>query len=294
MIHKDIKKLIDSQISTQSVKPIEDDIIPYSCLFWTDQDGVLSYKSGENVCIPRVKTLHEKLNLINLPKNISFLFLTHDYSDPVHYDDKHNFSLCFGKLNTQPFITIPNSHLLIGHVDNLLLEVKRFDIPTKQKQNQSIFAGGPNCDKDGARLRYGISGIDPKAHFYLLSNRPIISIQEQLQFLFNLNIDGHSLGYDRLYWQMASNSLPVYIERNKDIIQIHDILIKPNIHYLESTVESWQSDFKEILKDVDKIENIIVNGKNFISEHFGHSAQHSSIEILEYIINAIAKAQNTI
>lgn len=293
MIHQDIKNLIDSQIAVQTVKPTEDDIIPYSCLFSTNQDGVLSYKSGKDVCVPRVDLLYEKLNWISLPKNISFLFLTHDYSDPVHYDNKNNFSLCFGKLESQPFITIPNLHLLIGHVDILLLEVNKFDIPTQQKQKKSIFAGGPNCYQNGARIRYGISGIDPSIHVYFLSNQSIVSIQQQLQYLCTITIDGHSLCYDRLYWQMASNSLPIYIERNQDITQVHDVLIKPNIHYIESTVEGWQSAFHEMLEDMEKVENIVKNGKSFINEHFGYSAQHSAIEILEYTIHKIAKAQST-
>lgn len=294
MIHQDIKNLIDSQIASQTAKPTEDDIIPYSCLFSTDKDGVLSYKSGKDVCFPRVEALYNTLNVLSLPKNISFLFLTHDYADPDHYENKSNFSLCFGKLKSQPFITIPNWSLLRGVVDNLLIEVNQFDIPIQQKQKKSVFVGGPNCDNDGVRLKYAVIGLDATQHHFVMTNIKIASIAQQLQYLFLITIDGHSMCYDRLYWQMASNSLPVYIERNPNIIQTHDALIKPNIHYFKSTLKSWQSDFEEILKHPNEIEKIIQNGKDFVDEHFRRSAQLSSIEILEYTINKMGEAQNII
>ena len=291
MIHEDIKNLIDSQIASQTVKPTEDDIIPYSCLFSTDKDGVLSYKSGKDACMPRVETLYSILNLLNLPKNISFLFLTHDYTDPDHYENKSNFSLCFGKLQSQPFITIPNWSLLSGVVDNLLLEVRNGDHDLSKKLYASFFVGGPNCSCAGTRIKYATSGIDPSKHFCVISNNKIITVADQLQTVFLINLDGHSLCYDRLYWQMSSNSVPVYIERNMDIVQIHDHFIKPNIHYIPSSVSDWPETFENLRSDMNHLQFIAKSGQNFIHEHFKESPKKSSVEILEYTIHQIAQAQ---
>ena len=120
--------------------------------------------------------------------------------------------------------------------------------------------------------------------------------------MFNITIDGHSACYDRLYWQMASNSVPVYLDRNKDIFQLHDELIRPDEHYIESTVEKWPDLFDSMKKGYDDfqmagdvisyIKNIVSNGNSFVAEHFGDDATSKSAEIVQYILSELRSKQS--
>ena len=157
---KNIKNIIDAQIEQQIYKPTQRDVVPHSALLVVDRDGKMDVTHGEGTSIPRLQQFLTTLQPIKLPE-MSVLFLTHDYSDPKHYEDKPNFSICFGKLRNQRYITIPNLHLLGGIVDSMFREVSTHDCGMFAKEKSSIFAGGPNCDHDGVRIKYGVKGLDP-------------------------------------------------------------------------------------------------------------------------------------
>jgi len=285
---KKIQNILDQQISKQVNKPDVNDIVEYSCLFSYSQDGSLEYKAHDKCCHPRVIELLSILKRFNI-KNTSFLLYTHDYTRD--YEDNHKYVLCFGKKNSQSFITIPNNHLLNGTVDYFLSEVRLNDIITSEKLNQSLFVGGPNGGVDGPRSTYAFSGLDNSKHKIILANFPILSIKEQLRFRYLINIDGNGMCYDRLYWQLASNSVPVYLQRNNDIVQLHDSLLMPNFHYIESNIADWSQTF-DTIEDKHCVDSIVDNGKAFIREHFGMSSRDKCIEIVKYTIEQLSIKQN--
>jgi hypothetical protein len=220
-------------------------------------------------------------------QNLKFLFLPHD--NTWCYENNEHYSICFSKLRNQNFITAPNIHILGGMLGSETNEIQKHDIPFEEKQKSSIFAGGPQGKKRGEYI-YALSGN--RKHAGILTNAPVISIGYQLQYLFQINIDGHTMCYDRLYWQMASNSVPVYLDRNKDIVQLHDELIIPNKHYVESTIETWLMTY-EGLVDQPSMKVIAKNGKEFIEEHFGNDSMYHSMLILQYILKTIEVQQQT-
>ena len=91
---------------------------------------------------------------------------------------------------------------------------------------------------------------------------------------------------------MASNSVPVYLDRNTDIVQLHDELIVPNKHYVESTIKTWLTTY-EGLVDQPSMKVIANNGKEFIKEHFGDDSVYHSMLILQYILKTIEVQQQT-
>lgn len=287
----EIGKLLVEQIKCQTRLPSKQDIVPYSALFESDECGHFTYTAGDNASTEKLEITQTILDYLSVP-NVKFLFLTRDYSDPTHYKDNANFSFCFGKLRSQPFITIPNAHLLNGWCDMLLSQVREQDCDFSKKFYMSIFVGGPNCSINEPRSRYTFSGLNQQEHMCVITTEKIFPIQQQLRRLFVVTIDGHSLCYDRLYWQMASNSVPVYIERRKDIIQLHDNFILPNVHYLDSTVEEWPKLFEEMKNQQDYLKNIAQNGIDFINKHFGNNAQEESIRILEFCLKECSKKQS--
>jgi hypothetical protein len=292
---KNIKNIIDAQIEQQIYKPTQRDVVPHSALLVVDRDGKMDVTHGEGTSIPRLQQFLTTLQPIKLPE-MSVLFLTHDYSDPKHYEDKPNFSICFGKLRNQRYITIPNLHLLGGIVDSMFREVSTHDCGMFAKEKSSIFAGGPNCDHDGVRIKYGVKGLDPAKHTYLLTNNQKIPISHQLKHMFTMTIDGHSMCYDRLYWQMYSYSVPVYVERNKNIVQLHDELIKENEHYIETSVDEWGEKFEYLCSEQGQkfCQDIVKNGKAFCDLYFKEGPQLESQRILSYIFNTISDKQKTL
>ena len=288
-INKDIKNILDEQIKKQTTIPTTDDIVKDSALFEIE-DGKVSFTSHPSTME------HQGLRLrceafsnmcgefgIN---NIKFLFFPHDNTSC--YENNEHYTICFSKIKHQNFITAPNIHLLGGMLDAELNAIKQHDISFEEKEKSSIFVGGPQGKKRGDYV-YSLSGNSK--HIGLLTNRPIISIPYQLRYLFQINIDGHTMCYDRLYWQMASNSIPVYLDRDKEIIQLHDELIIPNRHYVESTAKTWLTTYEELVNE-SSMKVIADNGKEFVERHFGNDPMYNSMLILEYILKAIKDQQN--
>lgn len=284
----EIKNVIDSHIELQTDIPTENDVVPYSCIFKYDNFGILTYKSHNLCCTTRILELYNILQNFNI-KNTSFLFYTHDYTKD--YDDSKKYVLCFAKVRNQSFITIPNNHITNGLLDHLFNQVRLSDIDIKNKIKQSIFVGGANGGFNGPRLKYIFNDLDQNYHKIFVTNYHSVSISDQLKFLYLINIDGNGPCYDRLYWQLSSNSVPIYINRNPEIFQLYDELLKPNYHYLDFTISNFKDNFNSII-DNHNINDISLNGKNFIKEHWGFSAKEKSINVLKYVIHSISEKQN--
>lgn len=295
MIHSDLKDIINKQISLQTRLPTEEDLVPYSVLFSVDSDGkvdVASHEINHDKRIDNIIDIFQKE--LPLPTNLKFLFLTEDYANPKCYTNNTNFSITYNKFEDQPFILIPNEHLLIGKVEALLNMVDLVDQAFDLKKKHSVFCGTTNGPYDGPRSRYVSHEYNREIHHVLLSNVFQMTMKQQLSYLFNINIDGNAMCYDRLYWQMYSESVPVYINRNPKFQQLHDILLKPDVHFIDSTVDTWAQDFKELISTEEKLEHcrtISKNGRDFAVEHFEPDSRQKSLQILQYSLQQMAIAQ---
>tara|TARA_B100001778_G_scaffold333929_1_gene343694 strand:+ start:1243 stop:2160 length:918 start_codon:yes stop_codon:yes gene_type:complete len=294
-IDPDLKNIINQQISLQTRLPTEADIVPYSVLFSVDNQGMVSIASHEINHEKRIDYLVDILQKeVGLPNGLKFLWLLEDYANPKCYVNNTNFSVTYNKFDDQPFILIPNEHLLLGKVKALINSVTLLDQPFDLKKKQSIFCGTTNGPYDGSRSRYVSHAGDKDLHHVLLSNVFQMTMKQQLSYLFNINIDGNAMCYDRLYWQMSSESVPVYINRNPKFQQLHDMLLKPNVHYIDSTVDNWSEDFQDLISTEEKLEHchkISKNGQVFINRHLSPDSRQISLEILNYSFRQMAIAQ---
>lgn len=287
-MNEQIKNILDAQIKQQKCIPTVDDIVKDSALFKIE-DGKLNVSMHKSIhehegLVKRCGLLGQACMQFGI-NNVSFLYFPHDDTSP--YDNNEHYTICYSKIRHQNFITAPNIHILGGMLEKELREVNQNDIPFEQKRKESIFAGGPQGKKRGEYV-HKLSGNTK--HIGVLTNIPIVVLAFQLQYLFQINIDGHTMCYDRLYWQMASNSVPVYLDRDKEIVQLHDELIIPNKHYIESSVNNWLATYED-LKEQPSIKNIANNGKEFIKEHFGVDSMYRSMEILDYILKRLEDQQ---
>jgi len=289
-IHEDIKNILDKQIKIQKCIPTTDDIVKDSALFEI-KNKQISFTSHASIrehegLYMRCRMFEKACSQFNI-NNLKFLFFPHD--NTWSYKNNEHYTLAFCKKRHQNFITSPNMHILEPRLD-ISLNITKDDIPLEQKIKTSIFVGGPQGSQRGDYI-YNLSGNE--THVGVLTNLPIVSIEYQLKYLFQINIDGHSMSYDRLYWQMDSNSVPVYLNRDKTNVQLHDELILPNKHYIESTTKTWLETCKDLV-DSPSLKNISDNGQKFIKDHFKNEPQFVSNSILYYILLTMESQQSVL
>lgn len=284
-----IKDYILKQINESSKRtPQESDMRDRPCVLFSNKNTLeieLMFGNEENIV--RAEYIYNILSHIKIKEGLRFIFFLDDYTKSV--SNNNVLSLCFAKLFSQNFITIPNLHLLIGFVDRLFNEVSKYDIPFNKKYNKTLFAGGSNCEFGETRSKYIFHNHDSNKHHKIVINNDDfrMPIKKQLQYKYLINIDGYGLCYDRLYWQMLSNSVPIYIEKNTKIEQIPDILIHENKNYIHSTIDGLDEkfDFLQTKDGQELSEYIINNNKTFILNTFVPSTQVASFNILQFIFD---------
>jgi hypothetical protein len=215
-------------------------------------------------------------------------------------------TLCFAKNKTNNYgILIPNIDFFTGAIYQFFKEVDSFDIPYENKSNSSIFIGsstGPFenntrirfCElcKNSNRYKAYIHNLcqnDKKLWIQKYSNIELyihdsISIKDQLKNKILINIDGNTMCWSRLYWQMRSNSIPLYINKTTSEIQFFD--------YVDHSESYISCDIDDSLITIEKILNFkteditIINnlGKKYIQNLF-NDYLNSPVEYLKYIIN---------
>lgn len=286
----DLLDVLYQQTQKKFIDPVVDDVQydPSMILTFSNNTCKVLHESKNNDKF-RTKLIVHVLNLLKTDcKDI--LFFLDDYTK--HIPDTNVRSACFAKKKAQSFITIPNAHWLMGFLDKVFSDVINYDIQFSEKIEKTIFAGGPNCEYGETRCRYVFSSLNNKKHDIFLCNNDAyrLPIEIQLQYKYLINIDGHGLCYDRLYWQMLSNSVPIYLEKKSDIFQIPDCFIEENINYIASSVENIDEtlDYLNNTKSgKDHCLEIINNNKNFINEFFTQNPQQRSFEIMKFIFDSL-------
>lgn len=208
------------------------------------------------------------------------LSISHNKNFPV---------LCMCKTKDTNGVLIPNIDFFTRILFHNLNLAKR-DIEFKKKNNSSIFIGASTGSlENNTRVKYSISCIGNSKHkgyicpllqhtdsewterYPLVKNvlHDSISVNDQLEHKILVNIDGNTLCWSRLYWQMMSNSIPVYINPSKNHFQLFDHLPNKNC-YIKSSLDDCFSVYEYIFdpKNLDHVSELINNGKNYCDSLF--------------------------
>tara|TARA_Y100000817_G_C16823038_1_gene529830 strand:- start:1087 stop:1362 length:276 start_codon:yes stop_codon:yes gene_type:complete len=91
---------------------------------------------------------------------------------------------------------------------------------------------------------------------------------------------------------MLSNSVPVYINRKDDWIQLHDYFLEPNVHFIETSMDDWLDLFHylDTPQGEELCRSIAKAGKVFCAEHFDN-VQKMVHETLVAAIKGIQQKQ---
>lgn len=220
------------------------------------------------------------------PQNFEFkLFL----GDKLHLCDNVPPILCFAKdIEMHNGILIPNIDFLnfsmSKHLSNSIN-----DIIFTNKQHSSIFIGASTGDFiNNTRALYCQKILNHDRHYGYINNLcqntynnwigeyPFISqclhksmsLKQQMQHKILINIDGNTLCYSRLYWQICSNSIPVYINKDR-WISFFDLIDNSNT-YISCSLEESISVLDKILDEYsqDQIDQINYFGKEYYNTAF--------------------------
>ena len=306
-----IENIIDYQINeyktydTTNVQELSDEDV----IIKHKQDGVFFIKS------PKAnQTILNRLNIIlpyfnnsikqHVPVDNDVIVCLGDLPKKS-YNTKCLF-LCFSKLKNTNAILIPNVDFFTGHLYRSLRDTDQ-DINFENKKDGSFFAGSTTGKlENNTRILYSLACSDKNNHHgyisYLLQY-PIeeiinrypnirclggeIPIKEQLKYKILVNIDGNTLCWSRLYWQMKSNSIPVYINPSNEHVQFFDYMSKDDC-YFSSTLENCFDVYDYILdsKNHEHVSQVIRNGHTYCDKLFSEYIKNQNT-YLQNIIDSI-------
>jgi len=215
--------------------------------------------------------------------------------------------LCFCKKKNVNGILIPNIDFFTGVIYSTLKDSMN-DIEYSRKSNSSIFVGSSTGNfKDNTRILYGKKCLDSDRHTCIINNLcqadeqewinyypyvsklqgSAIAIKDQLKHKVVINIDGNTLCWSRLYWQMNSNSIPVYINKNQEDIQLFDYIDSQD-SYIQCDLNTSIQTINNILDQYTEkhINNINTSGQNFCKFAFDEYIVNPKL-FLQTIINSV-------
>lgn len=258
------------------------------------EDVLLSYSDGY-IDIKTISHLDQNINYrLNLllpyiqtyiltykPKNFKIILSLGD-----SIQNQYNIpSIAFTKKKNIQCFLIPNIDFFTGSIYNSLKEVENNDMPFDSKLNKAIFVGSSTgAFDDNTRIRFcqiakSHSNIEacinnlcqaeksewiqkyPDIDSYLCSGW---SIKDQIKNKIVVNIDGNTICWSRLYWQMTSNSIPIYIKNKESDMQFFDYIDYSNTYIscdLTNVVETINN---TLSYPADKINQINKAGKSYI------------------------------
>lgn len=196
--------------------------------------------------------------------------------DDIETSDPSAPRLSYTKRDGSCNILIPDAHFL--NVCNIVSQIPKVDPPWEDKKDIAVFAGSDTgfyktADKN-QRFQFCHQNQDnPKGHFKITNFVEIdsdslgkykldkiyshpISIEEQLNYKFIVNINGNATSWDRLLWAMSSNSLCLYVRpqvaQRSWYYHIFDVVGGPI--YVDE--DSWEPTIDYLLKEEAVASNI--------------------------------------
>lgn len=208
--------------------------------------------------------------------NLNFKFLVNFNDGPEN--DSTETRLCFARPRKSPHICIPDSHL--GRTISICQSLDSIDKPFDQKINKASFFGSDTGRKykDGSvqRVNFCRRYKNSKNVVAKITNFieqpfddsiycPPVSIKDQLDYKYILNINGNTTSWERLIWAMHSNSFCIFIRPPShqdeiswyyhifDLSQYFLTLDEDSLENFLTWSEDWQSEiafFKEHQKKI--------------------------------------------
>ena len=274
---------------------------------------IISHSNENKVCDIRFEIIlpYIKEFLISSGiKEIEFGIFLGDTYDKSHHNMVCDYKiphLAFSKHKeyTPGYILIPSVDFFTNVIRSCFSAIT-YDILFSEKSNSSIFAGANTngykrieyCDKvKNLHQHIGLLTHVQMDNQDILSRYPdydkllgSCSIKEQLRHKVVVNIDGNGLCWSRLYWQMASNSVPVYIDR-KDYLEQYFDKFDDSECYFNATMDNFEEVYDYILdpKNIDHVNQVNENGKKFIRTHFTEYMKNPQLFLLNSVKEAIKK-----
>jgi len=183
-----------------------------------------------------LERLHDKIDNIRLGFFINFTNnIIKNYKLDLKFKAIVNFNdgpendsvetrLCFARPRNSPHICIPDSHL--GRTSSICDSLTSIDKPFEQKTNKASFFGSDTGRKykDGSVQRVELcrryknsSNVIAKITNFVeqpfedsISSKPV-SIKDQLEYKYILNVNGNTTSWERLIWVMSSNSFCIFV-----------------------------------------------------------------------------------
>ena len=210
--------------------------------------------------------------------NLNFKFIA-NFNDGPENDCKET-RLCFARPRNSPHICVPDSHL--GRTVSICNSLESIDKPFDQKINKVSFFGSDTGRKykDGSVQRVNFcqkykNSENVIAKITNFVEQPFddsiysrsVSIKDQLDYKYILNINGNTTSWERLIWAMNSNSFCLFLRPPPhqdeiswyyhmfDLTQFFITLDSDSIeNFLDSTI-GWQDEmqaFKNHQKNISK------------------------------------------
>jgi hypothetical protein len=237
-------------------------------------------------------------------------------------DEKSNSKnipiISFTKKSNINNILIPNVDFFTGTIHTHLTDVNRYDIDFNSKIDGSCFAGSSTGLMNGnKRVRYCLSRLNKNNHLAKITgitqgtlgewqsvfpdiesiiDNNYCTIQNQLHYKIVANIDGNTLCYSRLYWQILSNSAVVYIEPDTTYTQFFDT-DKLSKFYFISSIEEVDNVYNYILdnNNRDIINKMNLDGQKYLKDCFdGYLLNKEQFlsNILVYVLDRLIESNN--
>jgi len=278
-MNKYIKNIIDDQFSVYE-KPqnysIDDIMLEDDDILLQYADNNINLNAKDNLspgCKYRLELLLPYIHNYITNRNIKKFDLLIGLGDLIRKE--HNIpSICFSKNKTINSILIPNIDFFTGAIHQFFTTVQKTDIPYTLKLKNSIFIGsstGPFKNNTRALFCDMCLGSDRhKAYIHNLCQNDReewikeypnieksivegIGIWDQIKSKVVVNIDGNTACWSRLYWQMLSNSIPVYINKIDTDIQFFD--------YIDNSSTYVSCSLSDSIKTINSILDLSDNNK---------------------------------
>jgi hypothetical protein len=156
-------------------------------------------------------------------KNLNFRFLVNFNDGPEN--DAIETRFCFARPRKSPHICIPDSHL--GRTVSICDSLQSIDKPFEEKLNKASFFGSDTGRKykDGSVQRVNLCNRYKNSDkvvakitnfveqpFDVSIYQEPVSIKDQLNYKYILNVNGNTTSWERLIWAMHSNSFCIFIK----------------------------------------------------------------------------------
>lgn len=276
------------------------------------KDASYVIKIRLNLVMPYIESY---FNIKKPNRSISFILGLGDSDE--NSNNKKIPIICLTKKSDINNILMPNIDFFTGTMATQITEVMNNDVNFYEKFDGSCFAGSSTGSMaENKRVRYCLSIAKNPQHFAkitqitqgslsewksvypeiesIIHNYNYYSIRDQLKYKILTNIDGNTLCYSRLYWQILSNSAVVYLEPDRSYTQFFDTKILSNFYFTSSLNDI--NDIYNYILDSNNTKEIIemkTRGKKYLQDSFeGYMENKEKFlsSILVYILDKLIES----